>query len=143
MNNYMQNTYNNYQKVQIETARKEKLVTMLMEAAIRFLVMAKSKTDEDVWNYRLNILKAEQMILELLASLNFEKGGNIAASLQQLYLYIIEKLSVILEVRKNEILEEVLNLLIPLRDTWNDAVKKHLEALGGEEKKLMTGSLRA
>jgi len=132
----------NYQKVQIETSRKEKLVSMLLEGAIRFLMLARNK-ENDIWAYRLNVLKAESIILELIGSLNFEKGGEIAVSLHKLYIYILDTLSGLLEERRNEKLEEVMNLLIPLKDTWNEATRKYMEENSAAAKKLSTAAIRA
>jgi len=126
MNMFEQNSVQSYQKMNIESARKEKLVSMLLEGAIRFILLARNK-DTDVWAYRLNILKAESMILELVGSLNHDKGGEIATSLHRLYIYIVDKLSVALEEKRPEILEEILTLLVPLKDTWNEAMRRHFE----------------
>lgn len=120
-------TLSHYQKVQIETARKEKLISMLLEGAIRFLTLAKNDTSEDIWTYRMNILKAESMLLELIASLNFDKGGEIAVSLHKLYIYMVDLLSTVIEERGPAKITEVLSLLVPLKDTWNEAVQKHFE----------------
>ncbi|MHC9541085.1 MAG: flagellar export chaperone FliS [Vulcanimicrobiota bacterium] len=126
MNMFEQNSVQSYQKMNIESARKEKLVSMLLEGAIRFILLARNR-DTDVWAYRLNILKAESMILELVGSLNHDKGGEIATSLHRLYIYIVDKLSVALEEKRPEILEEILTLLVPLKDTWNEAMRRHFE----------------
>jgi len=126
MNMFEQNSLQSYQKMNIESARKEKLVSMLLEGAIKFILLARNK-DADVWAYRLNVLKAESMLLELVGSLNHDKGGEIAVSLHKLYLYIIDKLSIALEDKRPEILEEILTLLVPLKDTWNEAMRRHFE----------------
>ncbi len=126
MNMFEQNSLYSYQKMNIESARKEKLVSMLFEGAIRFILLARNK-DSDVWAYRLNILKAESMLLELMGTLNHDKGGDLASSLHRLYIYIIDKLSLALEEKRPEILEEILTLLVPLKDTWNEAMRRHFE----------------
>lgn len=140
------NHQKNYQKTQIETSKPEKLISMLMEGAIRFLQLAKEeKVSTDIWKYRLNLLKAQQMLLELVASLNFEQGGEIAVSLHRLYIYMIDKLSTSLEEKNHDAVTEVINLLIPLKETWNEAVTKFQSenTVNTTSQRLASGEIKA
>jgi len=129
MNMKPKNNYKNYQQVQIETSKPERLICMLFEGAVKYLLLAKEeKVSSDIWKFRLNILKVQSMVLELIASLNFDNGGEIAITLHRLYIYIIDKLSQTLESEEKDIakVDEVLSLLVPLKDTWSEAVKMNL-----------------
>jgi flagellar secretion chaperone FliS len=143
LNNAMTD-HSGYLKIQVETARKERLTAMLMEGAIKFLLIARNTGGNgDLWKYRTNILKAESMILELVGSLNFEKGGDIAVNLHKLYVYMIDLLSQAIDQRRDDKIGEVLNILVPLKETWNEAARKFAEETALPQQRLATGGVRA
>jgi flagellar protein FliS len=61
------------------------------------------------------------MIGELQAALDYEKGGEIAASLNQLYSYMLSRLASANYDQKIEPLNEVLQLLGTLQSAWAQA----------------------
>ncbi len=84
--NRAQNTAMQYQRAQIETASPTRLIIMLHEGAIRFCQTAlDAMTRKDLNAQHVNLLKAQRIIAHLLASLNHEKGGEVAKSLAGLY----------------------------------------------------------
>lgn len=99
---------------------------MLYEGAIRFLKIAVDNMEPrsyDVVNN--NITKAQDIITELMLSLNMEQGGQISENLFNLYAYMKKRL---LEGNMNKdaaTLEEVAGLLEELRSTWDEAAKKN------------------
>lgn len=113
---YAKNVYRNNQ---VLTAPKKKLVIMLYDGAIKNLKLAEIATEdknlEDINRY---LIKAQDIIMELMNTLNFEAGGDIAKNLYQLYDYMYFKL-----VRANidkdvENIIEVKRYMEELRDAW-------------------------
>jgi len=119
--------YKNYKEVEIETASGLKLVVMLYAGAIKFLNIAKEAIYQkklDVANN--NIIKAQDIITELMISLNFE-AGDIAHNLYSLYIYMNRRL-LEANIEKNaEIINEVIKLLTILKEAWDELLKNQKE----------------
>ena len=119
------NPYAQYKQTEINTANQGKLIVMLYDGAIRFLNIAIESLPEkkyDVVNN--NVLKAQDIITELMLSLNMEAGGQIAQNLFSLYVYFKKKL-IEANIRKEpDGINEVLKHLKDLRDSWNQIASK-------------------
>lgn len=115
-----------YKETQILTATPGKLLLMLYDGAIgaieKALELIEDKKKFDKVNN--NLIKAQEIVGELLASLNFEAGGDIAKNLQSLYAYMIQRLIEGNFKKEKEPLKEVLTYLKDLRESWNVAVQK-------------------
>jgi len=111
-----------YRETQITTANQLKLIVMLYDGAIRHLNLALEDLAGGHERYdRANghIVAAQDIISELMASLDFERGGEIARGLFSIYLYANGRL-LDGNVRKDRApLEEVKRLLAELRDAWD------------------------
>jgi flagellar protein FliS len=96
---------------------------MLYEGAIRFLERSLTgfeKEDPAEYNETIgnNVLRAQEIINELNVSLNFEKGGEVAANLRDLYMYFDRRLTESNIKKEQEGIKEVINRLTVLRDAW-------------------------
>jgi flagellar protein FliS len=114
------NPYNQYKQTQITTANQGKLIVMLYDGAIKFLNIAldnMSPKTYDVVNN--NIIKAQDIITELLLSLNMDEGGEISQNLFNLYMYFKRQLLEANIKKDAEIINQVLRLLKELRDAWD------------------------
>ena len=112
-----------YQKSAIETASPERILIMLYDGAIQFLIKARAAMEQkNIQETHDNITKCENIILEFMNSLDMKNGGDIAQKLYALYDYLFETLA--LSNRKKDIkkLDEVLNHLKDLRETWQKAI---------------------
>ena len=88
--------YDSYKANDIETASPVKLIVMLYAGAIKFSNIAIAHIEKnDIEGANTNILKAQNIISELLASINFEAGG-IADDLSNLYIYLFDGIAVVL-----------------------------------------------
>ncbi len=110
-----------YKETNIRTASQGKLIVMLYDEAIRQLTLAiqelgkQSRKLDIVHNA---VVKAQDVITELTASLDFEKGGEIAKNLLGLYLFFNRQLMEA-NVRKDaKPMEDVRKLLEELREAW-------------------------
>lgn len=82
-----------YKQMQIKTASPGKLLLMLYQGAAKFMKLAKKDINEGkIEESHKNIIKSQNIILELQNTLNKEEGGEIALQLQSLYDYIYREL---------------------------------------------------
>lgn len=117
--------YQAYQKNKYETASPHKLILMLYDGVLSNLHHASSALDnKDHAAAHTHILKAQEIVSELLACLNLEQGGEIAQNLKQLYLYFINQL-VQANIRKDKtLLNEVEGRIRELRSAWLEIGKE-------------------
>ncbi len=117
------NPYRKYQKTQVTTASREKILLMLYEGAIRFTMQARSALKEKkVADKGKCISKATAILSELMATLDFKVGGQLAQDLENLYVFMIDKL---IEANINndpKSLDVVEDLLRTLYSAWKDVV---------------------
>jgi flagellar secretion chaperone FliS len=120
----MNNPYSQYQKTQITTASREKILLMLYEGAIRFTKQAEASLKQNkVAEKGRYISKATAILSELMATLDFKVGGQLAVDLENLYVFMIDKL---IEGNINndmECLATVENLLLTLYEAWKDVIE--------------------
>lgn len=118
------NLYAQYQQTQIDTATPERLLLMLYEGLIRFLNAGKQAIlDHNFEVAHRNIVKAQDIILEFMATLNMKDGGEVARNLFDLYEYFNSRLAQANVSKNAEIVDEVLNLVRPLHEAWVVAAK--------------------
>lgn len=113
------NPYNQYKATEIGTANQGKLIVMLYDGAIKFLNIALEHMDPKTYDVvNNNILKAQDIITELLLSLNTRDGGDISQNLFNLYVYFKRRM-IEANIEKNpETIKELLKHLRELRDAW-------------------------
>jgi flagellar protein FliS len=130
------NAYGNYLKQEVEGASRGKLVVMLYEACIKFLKIAiKAIEEKNIEAAHNNIIKAQNIVYELMATLNTDEGGQLADHLLRLYDYVVWEL-VEANVSKNtQKIENVLKVMTPLKDAWREAVQKESAPKEAQEAK--------
>ncbi|MBN8554447.1 MAG: flagellar export chaperone FliS [Deltaproteobacteria bacterium] len=110
---------NPYQKTAIQTASKEELVLLLYNGAIKYTTNAIDfLNNKNLPDASKNICRAQAIIVELLNSLNFEIGGEIAKNLEYLYSVMVDNLTVANFEHVKEPLELNLRILDKLRTAW-------------------------
>lgn len=114
---------NAYKKNQVNTTSNENLVLMLYDGARKFINRAvKSINEGDTQEANNSLLRAQNIISELMAGINFE-AGEIARQLYVLYEYMHFKL-VQANIKKDcRDCEEVLTMVEELRTAWVQASK--------------------
>ncbi len=120
-----QNSYDAYKSTEIATANQGKLIVMLYDGAVRFLRVAVDNMEPrsyDVVNN--NIIKAQDIITELMVSLNMDEGGEVARNLFNLYAYMKKRLLEGNIAKNSEALLEVSRLLEQLKTAWEEVVSK-------------------
>ena len=108
-----------YQDNAITTQSRGRLIVLLYEGAIKFLKLAilgiEAKNYEEKGKY---ITKAQDIINELNAVLDMEAGGEIAANLRKLYLFMNQRLSEANIKRDPQMILEVISLMEELNQSW-------------------------
>jgi flagellar protein FliS len=106
----------------VATASPAELVGMLFDAgvqAVRQAVAANAAGSHAEAGRRL--LKAQDVVMELRCSLNFDAGGELARNLDGLYAYVFRRLVEANVRRDGAAMAEALAILEPLRDAWREA----------------------
>ena len=112
-----------YKKTQVATVDRGRLIVLLYEGAISFLTKARACLDEnDIPGACGLINRAQDIIEELNASLNMDEGGDIAANLRRLYMFMGDELVQAKVKGKAEPLDEVVQMLTTLNEAWRQAV---------------------
>ena len=108
-----------YQEVAITTQSRGRLVVMLYDGAIKFLKLAINELNagnmDEKWVY---IRKAMDIIDELNAVLDMEAGGEVAANLRNLYLFMARHLNTANIKKDPQMINEVIKLLEELNQGW-------------------------
>ena len=119
------NYQNAYKKASVNTLDQNKLIIMLYDGAIKNASFAvehmKSGEIEKVHNC---LIKAKNIVTELMATLNMEKGGDVAKNLQSLYSYMFSQLIEANMEKKTQPILVVIDLLKELRVAWVEINKK-------------------
>ena len=114
----MNNGYQQYKKTQVDTASQGKLIVMLYDGAIRFVNIAiEAMPTKNIEKIHNNILKAQEIINELISSLNMDVG-DISQKLFSLYMYMNKRLMDANIQKDAAPLVEVRKYLMELRDAW-------------------------
>lgn len=108
--------------MQITTADPFELMLILYRGAVQRIQSAAGHMKEGRIQERVaDLNKAQDMILELKVTLNFEKGGDIARQLDRLYGYMLRRLVEANARQDVEGLQEVARLLKTLISGWEGA----------------------
>ncbi|MEN2997976.1 MAG: flagellar export chaperone FliS [Brevinematia bacterium] len=108
-----------YKETQIETASPVRLIVILYDIIISSInesIVHLESRKYDLLNKELS--RAQEGLIELICSLDFEKGGEIANNLYSIYLYCSRRLFEGNIDKDKNMLIEVVNILSKLRDAW-------------------------
>ena len=114
--------YAAYANNKIMTASPAELTLMLYEGAIKFANLAIAGIEEkDIQKAHTNIMKVERIIEEFQATLNHKYP--VAKDFDNVYNYLLIRLKEANVKKDKEVLEEVLEHLRTMRDTWKEVMK--------------------
>lgn len=121
---YNARALNTYQQNSVNTASKEKLLLMLLDGLVKFIKQGITGIEEkNIEKSNTNLIKAQSIILELIASLNMKVGGEISRSLSLIYDYMYRRL-VEANIKKDaDIANEVLGFAEELKETFEEAYR--------------------
>jgi len=132
-NKVQQDAQVNYQATQISTATKEQLLLITYDIGIRSCQVAEGALEEK--DYELSnreLVRAQNVIRELMVTLNVERGGEVAENLMRLYDFMHRYLVQANIDKDSSKVSIVTNMLKELRQTWEEALMKLLEEYRAE-----------
>jgi flagellar protein FliS len=108
-----------YQETSIATESKGRLVVMLYDGAIKFMRLAIKELEAKDYEAKGRYIdRAQDIINELNAVLDMESGGEIAANLRKLYVFMSKRLSEANVQRDPQMIREVISLMEELNKGW-------------------------
>lgn len=111
-----------YRTNRIETASPVQLVAMLIDRGNGLLGRAREKIGARDWdNAHVCLIKAQQVIEELDAGLDEEKGGEVATNLHRLYEFVLQRLVFANVTKTVEPVDEAAQLVDQLSEMWAQA----------------------
>lgn len=112
---------NAYKANEISTVSQTRLIVMLYDGAIRFLKIASENMTPRKYDLvNNNIIKAQDIITELMVSLNMEEGKEVSNNLLSIYVYMKKRLLEANMKKDTAILKEVMELLSDLKTAWDE-----------------------
>ncbi|GHU48254.1 flagellar protein FliS [Spirochaetia bacterium] len=127
------NAISAYKETRIKTAGQGQLIIMLYDEAVknldRSLDLMSIKKGSKLEPSKIEligkgILKTQEIITELMVSLDFEQGGEIAKNLFSLYTWFNQQLLEANMQHDIKQLSTVRNMIDDLRKAWNGAVSQ-------------------
>lgn len=120
------NAYAQYNNSKVLTASPAELTLMLYEGAIKFCNIAIVAIEEkDIPKAHNNIVKVQKIVDHLRATLDMKYP--VAKEFDNVYAYLSQRL-IMANVKKDiEILNEILEHLRSVRDTWKEVMRINRE----------------
>jgi len=142
---------NGYFENMVKTASPLQMVIMLYDRAIanlrtaRELMLAGEQSPEALREKLEALGKAADIIAWLDGTLNFEKGGQIAQNLHQIYDTLLHELVKVSAKDDPEVVGKMIGILENLREAWRDAEKdlRKQKAKAPEETNARAGKVAA
>ncbi len=108
-----------YKETSVTTQSKGRLVVMLYDGAIKFMKLAINGLEVGDYEAKSRYInKALDIVNELNAVLNIQQGGEIAANLRKLYLFMSNRLAEASIKRDPQMIREVISLMEELNQGW-------------------------
>jgi flagellar protein FliS len=112
-----------YKENQITTTDPGTVLLMLYQGAIDALNLAAAHLAEgNVAEKGMCVLRANDIINQFLASLDYEAGGELAHNLEGLYRYMLDQILLANNNNDGKALQRVAALLSTLKSGWDEAV---------------------
>ena len=123
------NPYQQYRSTRVETASRVDLVVMLYQGVVRFTRTAIAATERgDVRAAHTGYVRAQDVIAELIATLDHERGGEVAKQLLALYDYAFRRL-VEANCKKDGVpAREVVQIFRDLGMAWQELAGRQRQA---------------
>ncbi len=116
------NAYNIYKNNSVNFASKEQLLLMLVDGAVKFAKLSQQYLEEkNVPKAHENLIRTQDIFIELMATLDTEQGGAWTKKLFSVYEYIHYKLIQANLTKDVTHINEILPLIDDIRDMWYEA----------------------
>ena len=131
--------YQKYQANQVEGAGPLGLILLTYEVLYKSLGQARAAVlNNDIQAETHHISRALEAIIELSSSLNHEHGGEVAANLSKLYIYLSKRLGEGMCTFSTQTIDEAMTLTQSLREGWMNLAQEqqHITRLKNNAKQL-------
>jgi flagellar protein FliS len=109
-----------YREREIQSASPARLVVLLFEHAHANLLRARHAVQTGNLELRVeSVAKAREALMELLTSLDMQRGGDIARNLSGVYTFILAELVNVVRRRDGAQLEQLIRMVSELRDAFD------------------------
>ena len=116
---------NAYKRASVNTMDQNKLIVMLYDGAIKNITFGVEQMRlGNVEKTHTHLVKSKNIVAELMASLNMDKGGEVAKNLRSLYSYMFGQLIEANMSKNPEPAMLVRKLLKEMREAWVAIGKK-------------------
>jgi flagellar secretion chaperone FliS len=116
------NPYQSYQQNSVNTASPGELTLMLYNGCLKFIHLAKKAIQENNIEVKnTNLIKAQNIVRELMVSLNMEL--EVSQYMMSLYDYLNRRLIEANIKSDAVILDEVEEFIVEFRDTWKQVIQ--------------------
>ena len=120
------NPYAQYNNSKILTASPAELTLMLYDGAIKFCNIAIMGIEQkDIQKSHTNIVKVQRILEEFRSTL--DHNYPVAEDFDIVYIYLLQRCFEANIKKDKEILEEVLEHLRSMRDTWKEVMRQNRE----------------
>lgn len=120
------NAYAQYKNSKILTASPAELTLMLYEGAIKFCNIAIAAIEQkDIEKAHINIVKTQRIIEHFRLTLDMKYP--VAQDFDRVYEYLARRLVQANIKKDKEIMEEILEHLHSMRDTWKEVMRINRE----------------
>ncbi|MGG3941594.1 flagellar export chaperone FliS [Peribacillus psychrosaccharolyticus] len=118
----LSNPYQSYQQNSVNTASPGDLTLMLYNGCLKFITLGKRAMENgDIQEKNNNLLKAQNIIHELMVTLNMDVA--VSKDLLALYDYLNRQLIEANLKNNPAILDEVTEFVTDFRNTWKEAIQ--------------------
>ena len=112
-----------------EFANPHRLIQMLLEGALEKMLIAKTFLERgDIQGKSENISWAIRIVGGLQASLDDEKGGEIAETLGSLYTFVVSHLSLANAENDSQKIDECIDIIRNIKEGW-DGISEEAEKI--------------
>lgn len=137
------NAFAAYRQTKIKTAGQGQLIIMLYDGAVKNLdhaleLLAGTTGERDparIGPVSKAVLKAQEIVTELMVSLDFEQGGEIAQNLFSLYTWFNKELLEANVTADGARITSVRGMIAELRGAWTEIISK----TGADENRIPAG----
>lgn len=113
-----------YSTVQISTVDRGRLLVMLYDGCINFLKLSKEGLEnKDIPKFARFLSKSQAIISELMLTLDFEKGGEIAKDLDRIYDFALFYLTEANLEKNPEKISKVIGIISTIAEAYRDIVE--------------------
>jgi flagellar protein FliS len=103
----------------VSSANNVQLIQMLFDGLLESLVAARGHIQhKNITEKSKAIARASRIVIGLQGALDFEKGGDLANNLNELYSYVTRRLFHVNAQNDLVVLDEIHGLMREIRDAW-------------------------